>query len=225
MGKKLIPTSRPEDWKQFLAEPDKHWKRGCSARALAHCWHAADGIPGDVETVLTQAAELQGLEAIFCIPEHQVPLPGGSRPSQSDIWVLGRTRRGLVSIAVEGKVSESFGPTIGEWYTDASTGKEKRLKFLCTERGLAFSPASNLRYQLFHRTASAIIEAKKFRASDAVMVAHTFSPTDEWFSDYQAFLRIFGLTAVVNGISSKPLTEHVHLRFAWVHGASEWLQA
>ena len=39
MAKILIPASSPEDWKQFLTEPEKHWKSGYSARSLAYCWH------------------------------------------------------------------------------------------------------------------------------------------------------------------------------------------
>ncbi|MEA3277554.1 MAG: hypothetical protein U9Q81_20180 [Pseudomonadota bacterium] len=225
MGKILIPASSPEDWKQFLAEPEKHWKRGNSARALAYCWQRSDGIPSDVSYVLRQAPELRGLEAIFAIPEYRVPLPGGSRPSQSDIWVLGKTDRGIASIAVEGKVSESFGPTIGEWYEGASPGKEERLSFLCSELGLSFPPVRDLRYQLFHRTASAIIEAKRLRAPDAVMVVHTFSPSNEWFADYEAFLGEFGLRAGVNDIASKQIAANLCLHLAWVHGSEEFLQA
>ncbi|MFA7012304.1 MAG: hypothetical protein WC202_05045, partial [Desulfobacterales bacterium] len=48
------------------------------------------------------------------LPEHKVPLPGGSRSSQNDIWVLARSKGQLISIAVEGKVSETFGPTVQE---------------------------------------------------------------------------------------------------------------
>lgn len=225
MGKILIPASSPKDWKRLLAEPEKHWKRGYSARALAFCWQSAGDLPGEVREVLTPSPDLKSMESIFCIPEHQVPLPGGSRPSQSDIWVLGRTQRGLVSIAVEGKVSESFGPTIGEWYADASAGKEKRLRFLCSELGLSFPPHDDLRYQLFHRTASAMIEAKTFHAADAVMLVHTFSPTDEWFSDYHYFLEQFGLCAIANQIVSTQITDSIRLHFAWVHGSSEWLEA
>lgn len=219
-----MPTSNPDDWKQFLAEPKKHWKRGYSARALAHCWQEANDIPPDVKAVLGQAPELKGLDALFCIPEYQVPLPGGSRPSQSDIWVLGKTHRGLVSIAVEGKVSESFGPTVAEWYSEASSGKEKRLRLLCSELGVAFPPANDLRYQLFHRTASAIIEAKKLHAPDAVMVVHTFSPSNEWFADYEAFLRLFGLEGGVDQIASRKIAAGLSLHLAWVHESGKWLQ-
>lgn len=223
MAKILIPSSSPEDWKGFLAEPDKHWRRGYSARALAHCWQEADGIPPDVLSVLSQVSSLSSLETIFAIPEYQVPLPGGARPSQNDVWVLGQTNHGLVSIAVEGKVSEPFGPTIGEWFSESSPGKERRLKFLCSELGLVFPPPEDARYQLFHRTASAIIEAKRFRAEDAIMVVHSFSPTNEWFEDYQQFLFLFGLSGEVDKVVSTNIMSRLTLRFAWVHGPEEYL--
>ncbi len=31
-----VPTSGPGDWKCLLADPEKHWVRGRSARTLAH---------------------------------------------------------------------------------------------------------------------------------------------------------------------------------------------
>jgi len=114
------------------------------------------------------------------------PLPGGSRASQNDVWVLGESSAGLISIAVEGKVSEPFGPTVGEWFKNKTTGKEKRLQFLCNELGFDFSPPPKVRYQLLHRTVSAILEAKRFRTNEAVMVVHTFSTTDEWTGQSRA---------------------------------------
>ena len=156
-----------------MAEPEKHWKTGNSAKALAYCWEAAGDVPDEVQRVLAFAPDREDFQALLCIPEHQVPLPGGGRPSQNDAWVLGRTPRGLVSMAVEGKVSESFGPTIGEWSENPSPGKQRRLEFLCQELEIPFPPDGALRYQLFHRTASAIIEAKNYGAPDAVMLVHT----------------------------------------------------
>jgi hypothetical protein len=225
MTRIFMPTSGPEDWKQFLAEPEKHWKTGNSAKALAHCWEESGDIPPEVRTVLARSPELAEIEALFCIPEHQVPLPGGSRPSQNDVWVLGRTPQGLVSLAVEGKVSESFGPTIAEWFKEPSAGKEQRLKFLCQELEMDFPPANALRYQLFHRTASAVIEAKKYRARDAVMVVHTFSQSNQWFDDYAAFLAALTLPAEINGVATKRLVSGIRLHFGWIHGSEKWLRA
>ena len=144
----LIPARGPEDWRQFLAEPDKQWKVGYSARALAYCWHDAQGLPPSVQQVFdeSEVEVFHEFEALLLIPEHQVPLPGGQRPSQSDIWILGRSKSSLVSIAVEGKVSEPFGPTLGEWLVEASEGKNVRLEFLTKELGLEDPPPSTARY-------------------------------------------------------------------------------
>lgn len=225
MTKILIPATNPEDWKQFLAEPEKQWKSGYSARSLAYCWQEADGIPPEVISVLGQVPTLENLKTIFAIPEHKVPLPGGARASQNDVWVLGESSVGLVSIAVEGKVSEPFGPTVGEWFENKSTGKEKRLKFLCGELGFDYPPPFKVRYQLLHRTVSAILEAKRFRAHEAVMVVHTFSKTNEWLQDYQYFLSLFDLEAGINQAVTLKLADEINLSFAWVHGSEKYLES
>ena len=67
MNKIRIPATGPEDWKAFLAEPDKHWKSGYSARSLAYCWQEAGGIPKDVISVLSQVPTLNNLKTIFAI--------------------------------------------------------------------------------------------------------------------------------------------------------------
>ena len=84
-----------------------------------------------VQSVFSESgAPFNALEPLVVIPEHKVPLPGGSRPSQNDIWILAKAHDDLVSIAVEGKVSEPFGPTMAEWLVNESKGKRKRLEFL-----------------------------------------------------------------------------------------------
>ncbi|EGV28316.1 hypothetical protein ThidrDRAFT_3849 [Thiorhodococcus drewsii AZ1] len=172
MSQIYIPTSSPDQWAQFLAEPVKHWRQGYSARALAYSWQESRGFPSEVGSVLESA--FPSIELLLAFPEHKVPLPGGSRPSQNDIWVLARSEGRLISIAVEGKVSEPFGPTVQEWQPDSSPGKAKRLAYLLSLLDLP-SVSETTRYQLLHRTASAIIEAHRFNAADAIMLVHSFS--------------------------------------------------
>ena len=124
------PTSGPDDWKVFLADPDKHWRPGYSAHSLAHCWESAGDLPANVRAVLQTSARFRDFQLLLAIPEVQVDLPGGRRPSQTDLWLLGRLHDGLVSVAVEGKVSEPFGPTVTEWQVGASSGKATRLASL-----------------------------------------------------------------------------------------------
>jgi hypothetical protein len=220
----LVPATSPEDWQRLLAEPEKHWRRGYSAHAIAHSWHEADGFPEEIRDVLTRCPRFEDLELLMAIPEHQVPLPGGQRPSQNDVWALARGSHGLVSIAVEGKVSEPFGEPVGTWRENASEGKSTRLRFLCEELGLPYPPPDEIAYQLLHRTVSAIIEARRFLARDAIMLVHSFSASDAWFEDYDRFLSLFGVAARIGELVSVPGHESPALHLAWVRGNLRYVE-
>lgn len=226
MAKILIPAHSPEDWKAYLAKPERHWKKGHSAWALAHCWHRPQGFPEEVRRVFLSSGMkvMQGLEPLLILPEHKVPLPGGGTPSQSDIWVLGRPGDDLVSITVEGKVRESFGNTLGRWLQDASAGKRKRLDFLVDVLGFSQQPPPGTRYQLMHRTASALVEAKEFTAAHAMVMVHSFSETDDGFDDYASFVSLLGATARLNGVPPAGQRDGVDLYFAWIRGDRRWVE-
>ena len=49
----FVPTSGLDDWKKLLADPEKHWREGYSAHALAYRWEDAGGFPAEVLAVLT----------------------------------------------------------------------------------------------------------------------------------------------------------------------------
>jgi hypothetical protein len=172
MPRILAFTSGPADWQALLADPAKQWRTGYSARTLAHCWEAADGFPPEIAAVLKSAVDplLSDLVPVLGVPEFKVDLPGGVRASQNDLFVLARSRSGPVSIMVEGKVNESFGPTLSEWLHEASDGKETRLEFLLGKLGLSANPSRDVRYQLLHRAASAVIEGARYRAVAALLV-------------------------------------------------------
>jgi len=165
LSKIYIPTTKPEDWQSLLADPEKHWRKGYSARALAYCWQEANGFPACVNRAFRKSdiGLFHNVELLLAIPEHKVPLPGGSRSSQNDLFVVAKSSDELISIAVEGKVSEPFGDIVSKWLKNSTPGRKKRLDFLCTELGLSVADVSNIRYQLLHRTVSAILEAKKFK--------------------------------------------------------------
>ncbi len=163
------------------------------------------------------------------IPERRVPLPGGRRASQTDLFVLARSSDGLVTIAVEGKVEEAFGPLVSEWLTeDASPGKHERLAFLADRLGADPNGLGPLRYQLLHRTASALIEAKEFGAVHAVMLVHSFSPANAGLDDYRSFAKALGVQgdAGLDRVVSLPETrDGVRLHLAWACGEPEYLAA
>jgi len=166
----------------------------------------------------------QNIELLLAFPEYKVPLPGGARPSQNDIFVLARGNDQLVSIMVEGKMSEPFGETIAEWKEDSSKGKRSRLKFLLKELALEENEQIDaIRYQLLHRTVSAIIEAKKFKAQNALMLVNSFSRSNEWFDDYSQFLALFGLNAEPDSLVFAKNIEEIDLYFSWVKGDEKYL--
>lgn len=220
-------TAGPQDWQALLADPQKHWRTGFSARTLAHCWEAAQGLPPEVQAVFASSNEplLADFTPIIAVPEFKVPLPGGDRPSQNDLFLLGRSKAGPVSVMVEGKVSESFGPTIAEWRKDASVGKEERFSLLLRTVGLTSAPDSVSRYQLFHRAASAVLEGERYRAVAAVMLVHSFSQERACWSDYEAFLRLFEVRAEVGTIQRLPGAQRVPLFAAWIVGDCKFLSA
>lgn len=223
----LIPARSADDWKHFLAD-ERHWKTGYSARALAHCWQATGGLPPEVEAILRTAPVLAQSELLLAIPEHQVPLSGGGRPSQTDLWLLLRTPAALASVAVEGKVAEPFGPTVSEWLGDggeeASPNKARRLAGLCEELGL-LRAAPHLRYQLLHRTASAIIEARRFLAAHAVMLVHSFSQEDAWYEDFERFVIALGAQPEKGKLVQIPQRVAPSLHVGWVRGHADFLKS
>jgi hypothetical protein len=224
MSRIFLPSKGPDDWKAFLADP-KHWKPKYSAWTLAHAWEDAEGFPPEVKAVLSGHPDLADADPLLTLPEWQVPLPGGARPSQNDIWVLAKARGELVSIAVEGKVEEPFGPTLAEWKADFSPGKTTRLAFLQSVLGLKGGLADTIRYQLLHRTASAVIEAQRFGARHAIMLVHSFSREDRWFEDFAALVSLFGERAEIGRLASTKADGGMSLHLGWVQGSEGHLHA
>ena len=224
MTKIFIPANNPDDWKPLVGS--ENWKTGYSAKALAYCWQEANDFPESVRNVFIKSGIglFKNVKLLLAFPEWKTPLSGGRRPAQNDIFILAKGNNQLISITVEGKVSEPFDKTVAEWKLESSKGKETRLKFLCDELLLAEEQIDHIRYQLLHRTASAIIEAKKFNAQNALMLVHSFSQYDEWFEDYSQFLALFGLNNVKpDSLVFAKNINGIDLYFSWVRGDKKYL--
>ncbi|MBR1167459.1 DUF6946 family protein [Bradyrhizobium liaoningense] len=219
MRKIYVPTSGPQCWQALLADPITHWRTGYSARTLAHCWEAAEGLPPEIAALFGPDSEL-----LIAIPEHRVSLRDNGRESQTDVFALVKSRNRTVAVAIEGKVNESFGPTIQDWYVEPSPRKQQRLEFLCDLIGIKCPPPDHLHYQLFHRTASALLEAERFKTDDAAVIVHSFSPENKWFDAYAAFLGLLGLSAAPGQLTSKQLLERT-IYFGWAEGDPRFLLA
>lgn len=83
--------------------------------SAAACWEDNHpSLPSEIIETLhsTSESSLKKLELLVAIPEWEVDLPGGDRPSQTDILAITRNESGLVILAVEAKVEEPFGSTL-----------------------------------------------------------------------------------------------------------------
>lgn len=227
MSRILAFTSGPEDWQKLLSDPIKHWKTGYSARTLAFSWEEADGFPAEITAAFSQTKEplLANTKPIIAVPEFKVPLNGGIRPSQNDIFVLAQSLMGPITIMVEGKVNESFGPTLDEWLIDVSPGKDERFNFLLRSLGLRTIPAGTTRYQLLHRAASAVITGEQYRAAACVLLIHSFSNARTGWTDYQAFTKLFGVEANYGEIQRLGTGSNIPLFGVWVEGNPSYLES
>ncbi len=216
------PTSKPEDWKWALQEPEKQWRPGYSAWAVAHAWEAAQGFPPEIESLLSQhftdTAFIKGLV------EYQVPMPGSGKSSHNDLFVQATSTQGDLCIAVEAKVSETLGPIIADWNT-GTPNRQKRLFGILELIGLPPNIPQTIRYQLLHRLASPIVAAKDtFDARHAVMIIHSFSDSDKSFTDFAALMSLYGINDPHIG-QLYPLTTigNIKLYAGWARGDQRYL--
>lgn len=214
----FVPARGTEDWRDLLADPAKHWREGYSAHALATTWQRAQGFPKAVQTAFEGSGRLfEEIELLLALPEFKTPLPGGGRASQTDLFVLARTARVLVAIGVEGKVRETFGPTVREWLgSNPSNGKRERLGYLCQLLQIPPEQAHTCRYQLLHRTAATLIEAQRFTAQHAVMLVHSFSTNHDGFDDFDNFASLLGTKARIGDLAPTSPRDGILLHLGWV---------
>ncbi len=210
-----VPVTKPEDVIPHLAKQERHWRAGYSAYELAMAWTTANDFPPTIRDLLHGVEEYAGAELVDAFLERQVELGDGRRPSQADLLAIVGLREGLAVIAVEGKVDEPFDKPVSEW-NDGSPGKSFRLGSLCKTLGLEPVEIGSIYYQLLHRTASAIYEAKRYRCQHALMIVHSFSDHCRWFDEFAAFSRAMAMPLDNQGRLSPPkMCEGVELRLGW----------
>lgn len=205
----------PEDVIPFLAKQERHWKKNFSAYELANSWIRSNGIPETVRTVLNTCAEYEAADLVEAFFERDVDLRTEGRRSQTDLLALVFAANAYSVLAIEGKVEETFGPLISEW-RDGAPGKENRLSKLCGVLGLEPDQISHLRYQLLHRSVSAIYEAQRYRCERAAMLVHSFSETKSSFQDFVNFAEAMKLPIGSIGVmSDEKSCDRIRLRLAW----------
>jgi hypothetical protein len=192
-----------------------HWKRRRSAYEISFSWLKARGIPPKVRAIRGAAPVWRDAELLAGFFEHATALDTQLGPSYTDLMAVCGLETGLGILAVEGKAGETFGPLVSEWMD--TPGKQARYAWACAMFGVDAAACSALRWQLFHRAASAIIEAKRFRARHAVMLVHDFSGACSSAPDFLTFAERAGLDgAGVDSLSAPKMIDGVSLRFGWV---------
>ena len=226
--KVYIPTTGPDDWQRFLADPAEQWRTGFSAKTLAYCWECANGgLPNEIASMLRPHGG--EVELLLAIPEYRAALPGASRgESQSDIFALARAGHRTFAITVEGKVNEPFSETVGDWLQSASDEKRERLAFICDVLGLTLPLPNHIHYRLLHCTASAVIEARRFKTDAAAMIVHSFSRERMMFGDFAQFASLFETAkevTVVNRLLAVRASARPPLYLGWACGDCRFLSA
>ncbi len=214
------PSLGPSSWRAFLADSFVHWRRGKSAWELAVAWEAASkstsGMPTEVVQALDTNPTFRDAELIAAIPEHRVTLDDERRPSQNDLWLVLWTPRGFASVTVEAKAGEEFDKPIDQWLNQDSRGKDARLRFLTKALGLVDPPPGHIRYQLVHRTASAILEAERCHFALALMLVQSFEESRTSWTDYEAFASCLGLSVSRGSTAGPRRVGGIDLYLAWV---------
>jgi hypothetical protein len=227
MKRTFVPTRSATDWQRLLAKPDVHWKQGSSAMTAAVCWEAAEGsLPPEIARLLDGSADplLVGQRLVVAFPEWSTALPGGVTTSQTDVLAVCRNDRGLCVIGVEAKVLEPFGPLVAvKRVESASSGQVERLEYLHELLGVDHFD-DQIRYQLLHRTASALLAAREFHSAAAVMLVHAFDTPADRRSDFEAFRLALGADEVALDLYRVALFEQPVLFLAWCDGDSSFLK-
>ena len=214
------------DWRAWTRpKKDHQWRAGRSAMELARAWFVSPKPvwPREVADLLATHPRATGLTLVEGIPEHVTSLPERGEGRNHDLLLLAHGERGSVVISVEAKVDESFGETIGTYWTKAKrssapTRAAERIEALLSMAfGVSARPDTDpwrrLRYQLLTAVTGTAIEAVRRQADAAVVIVHEFR-TDSADRDNVA-LNTEDFQSFVGVLLGLPPDEVVHGR---LHG-------
>jgi len=131
--------------------------------------------------------------------------------------VYAKLSNGFLAIAVEGKVKESFDKYVSQ--KEMTPGVEARILNLCNRLEISPDDVQGIRYQLLHRTVSAVLEAERYGAEHALMLVHSFCASNTSFADYHDFATLLGFpenAVQINQILGFKQLGNVKLHLGWV---------
>lgn len=193
----------------------------------AAAWETAgDRLPPEITALLESSKDpaLQSQSLLIALPEWQVALEGGETTSNTDVLAICRNAMGLCIIGVEAKVLEDFGPLLRDKRKGASSGQLARLNFLHTLLKIEHFE-DTIRYQLLHRTASALLTAQEFHAKAAVMLVHAFDCPPARREDFTAFVSAIGAVELAPAIYRVSSFDNPMLYLGWSDGDCQFRTA
>jgi len=204
MNRLFTATRGIGNWRERLASPDRQWKQKYSAFETAVSWELAgasteSGIPKAIDDLLRKGGYRE-LRLLFAVAEHKVELPGGNACSQCDVWAAVKTSSGMISLSVEAKAKEPFGDhTLEEWLEGGETARSLVARQARWDYIREHLPVSDsfpcVRYQMLHRCAASVIEAKRMGFQHAAFIVQAFETPETSFADYAVFCRALGFQA------------------------------
>ena len=208
MNRLCVETRGVCNWRERLAKPDSQWRRGFSALETAVSWEKAScqpvGLPEPIAELL-RGSTFGEAKLLVAIAEHKVPLIGGLADSQCDVWALLDAASGGVSLSVEAKVDEPFGKgneSLGHWLAAGKSARSKKNRKARWENisenlpSVGHDAYNKVPYQLLHRCAAAVIEAKRFHVPNAALVVQSFSAPNESFEAFSRLCQAVNVNAV-----------------------------
>jgi hypothetical protein len=226
MNRLSVETCGISNWRERLARPDSQWKRRYSAFETAVSWENAGrqpaGLPKPIGD-LFRGSIFGEATLLLAIAEHKVPLVGGTADSQCDVWALLNTAAGGLSLSVEAKANEAFGQgneSLQDWLIAGGSersrqNRENRWEHISAHLPrMAQDPYSLVPYQLLHRCAAAVIEAKRFRLSAAAFVVQAFGAPDESLEAFGRLCQVLNVN-VKRGQMQQTTVEAISLGVGW----------
>jgi hypothetical protein len=222
MNRLHIATRGIASWRERLAHPDEQWRRQYSAFETAVSWEIAAstkaGLPLPIERLFQDTGYLNPV-LMFAVAEHKVALRGGGGASQADVWAVIGSSRGEVSVAVEAKANESFGDAIlKDWLIGSGSANSKANRHDRWEFVRSYLPHADsyleARFQMLHRCAAAVIEAKRLGFQHAAFLVQAFGTPDKSFQDYAVFCEALKIPAK-RGAMATTSVDNISLCIGW----------
>lgn len=177
---------RITDWRSWTRpKGDDQWRATRSAMELARAWFTSPVpvVPLEVAELLASHNLTRGAVLEEAWPELKTPLPYPGEGRNHDLVAIGNVDETRLLLAVEGKVDETMGPTIGSYWrkskrTDGSRAWRRIDALLAaafgSEAEALKDPWQGLPYQMLTALVGTAIEAANRSCGLGVLCVHEF---------------------------------------------------